>query len=174
MSYLTNLLSSIDYASKSLWIICNESALVPVDEWHIHPDNFMFVGSVTQLLSVWHIGDTQVRRRSRRFVGFGRTPLRDKEIFWSNSCWDGAEFGEVNHLGWHEKGVGVVETGLEELSLKWVCASRVWWLKKVIRFFGQENEPPSGQSWICHCKSLRNRWLPGLYVASQVWQYRSW
>ena len=32
--------------------------------------------------------------------------------------------------------VGIVETGLEELSLKQICA------KKVIRFFGQENKPP--------------------------------
>ena len=33
------------------------------------------------------------------FVEFGRTPLRDKEISGSNSCREGAEFGEVNRLG---------------------------------------------------------------------------
>ena len=39
------------------------------------------------------------------FVGFGRSPLRHKEIFSSNSCREGAEFGEVKRL--------------EEL---WICA----------------------------------------------------
>ena len=55
------------------------------------------------------------------FVGFGRTPSETKKFFWSKSCREGAEFGEVNCLGWHEKGGWVVETGLEELSLKRVC-----------------------------------------------------
>ena len=33
-------------------------------------------------------------------VGFGRTPPSEtKNCFWSNSCREGAEFGEVNRLG---------------------------------------------------------------------------
>ena len=41
-----------------------------------------------------------------------------------------------------KKEVGVVETGLEELSLKQICASRVSLLKKGQQIFGQENELP--------------------------------
>ena len=78
-------------------------------------------------------------------------PSDTKKFFGSNSCREGAEFGEVNRVEWHEKGGWGVETGLEELSLKRICAFRVWRLKNVIRLFGQENEPASGQSWIHHC-----------------------
>jgi len=35
-------------------------------------------------------------------LGSGEPPLRDKEIFL-NSCREEAEFGQVNHLGSHEK-----------------------------------------------------------------------
>jgi len=57
-------------------------------------------------------------------------PLRDKEIFWSNCCREGAEFGEFLgfFLARHEP---PVRGGCDEY-------------KKVIRFFRQENEPPSG------------------------------
>ena len=46
-------------------------------------------------------------------------PPHRQTFFWSNTCREGAEFGEVNRLGWpHEREDGVVETSLEELSLK--------------------------------------------------------
>ena len=55
-----------------------------------------------------------MRIQGEGLIGFGETP--SEKIFWSNSCMEVAEFGEVNRVGWHEKEVGVVETDLEELS----------------------------------------------------------
>jgi len=37
-------------------------------------------------------------------VSLGSDEPPRREIFWSNSCREGAEYGEVNRLGWHENG----------------------------------------------------------------------
>jgi len=47
-------------------------------------------------------------------LGSDEPPSQTKKFFWSNSCRQGAEFGEVNRLGDMKREVGVVETGLEE------------------------------------------------------------
>ena len=52
-------------------------------------------------------------------------PSETKKFFETILVGRGAEFGEVNRLGYMKREVGVVETGLEELSLKGICASRV-------------------------------------------------
>ena len=55
--------------------------------------------------------------------------------------------------------VGVVETGLEELSLKRICASRRVKTKKRSPDFWDKKTNPSGQSWIRHWyASINGMW----------------
>ena len=87
---------------------------------------------------------SKFRGRSRGVRWVRTSPLRDQEIFWSNSRREGAEFGEMNCVGWYEKekggwGSSLVDTGLEELRLKRICASRVWRLKRSSDLGGQNN-----------------------------------
>ena len=59
--------------------------------------------------SLWNSESARGRGGSKGVRWVRANPLRDKEVFWSNSCREGTEFGEMNRLGWHEKGGWVVE-----------------------------------------------------------------
>jgi len=81
------------------------------------------------------------------------TPLRAK-FFWSNSSRGGSEFGDMNRLGRFGSGSRDRFSGVE-FKTETDMHIDVWGLKKVIRFFGQENDPhPLAQSCIRHCSGF--------------------
>ena len=58
-------------------------------------------------------------------LGSDDPPQRQRNFFEAILVWEGAEFGENNRLGDMKGRLRIVETGLEELSLKRICDSSV-------------------------------------------------
>ena len=112
-------------ASKTTWPTTSFGVRQLRIKWSKPLCNWNRIGSVTWSESPVTVSPS-AGADSRGLLNLDEPPPQRQRIFWTNSCREGAEFGEVNRIGWHEKAaVRVVETGLEELSLKQTYTSRV-------------------------------------------------
>ena len=72
----------------------------------------------------------------RGSLGADESPLETQKFFWSNCCRDGAEFGGL--FATEKRSPDSLEEQKRTVTRHWW---RGWWLKKVIRFFGQKTNP---------------------------------